>query len=68
MKNTVIYFAFITLFAAATSCSKCYNCSYVTETKSGTTVHKDTVNREICTADSREIKEREQNGEKCASK
>lgn len=50
------------------SCSKCYDCSYVTEIENNGVVEKDTVTDEFCTASSEEVKEKEDQGQTCVSK
>lgn len=50
------------------SCSKCYDCSYVTEIDNNGTIVKDTVTDEFCTASNEEVKEKENQGQTCVAK
>ena len=53
---------------AISSCSKCYDCSYVTEIENNGVIVKDTVTDEFCTASSEEVKEKENQGQTCVAK
>ena len=69
MKHSYACAAFIVLMQLAiSSCSKCYDCSYVTEIENNGVIVKDTVTDEFCTASSEEIDQKEKEGQTCVSK
>ena len=67
MKKNIISAAILTATVVGfSSCSKCYDCSYVTEVDAGNgIIEKDTITDEFCTASSEEIKEKENQGYTC---
>lgn len=68
MKKIFFYSAFIAASQMAiSSCSKCYDCSYVTEIENNGIIVKDTVTDEFCTASSEEVKEKENQGQTCVA-
>lgn len=69
MKKIFFYSAFLFLIQLGiSSCSKCYDCSYVTEIESNGVIVKDTVTDEFCTASSDEVEQKENEGQTCVSK
>ena len=68
MKKILFYATFILSAMTIVACSKCYDCSYVTEIENNGVVVKDTVTDEFCTASPQEIEEKENQGQTCVAR